>query len=143
MTTTKTVEIEPEKYNQTKEIRIQGATLFGSLSPFDVPREATATYDQQRKEFRIKLRYLTPDEPRATVDVAKEIVLLVGKNSGKLYEIVVRGQEPQTIKIQLTAKVGELARESERTFPQDFVRRLNLETAQRVLEDKQELYAVG
>lgn len=143
----KKVDLDSARYNQIQDMNVAGVTIRGSLSPFDVPRQAAATYDDKTREYRIFLYYLTPDEPTKIKDLSKDIAVFLGQNSGKLYQILIRGQEPRTIqnfRVTLLNRVDDLvSREAENETPSGYLQHLNLLVAKRVLEDNQELYSVA
>jgi hypothetical protein len=142
----KKFEFSPEKYNQIKEIQIEGRTIQGSLSPFDFPREATAVYDDESKDFRILFSYLTPSEPRVIRELSNELVVYLGESSGKLYEILIRNQEPAAIehfKPTLFSQVEDLAHSENRTEQNKYVQELNLRVAKEMLEQEPELFSVA
>ncbi len=144
MEKTKRIILQADKYNLLKEITIQGVTVKGSLSPYDIPRQATVSYDQLAKEYKIHFDYLTPEEPKIENKASAEISLFLGQSSGKLYDILVCGQEPGSlmeIKLELIAKVTDLAEETERSTPPNYTKELNLLVAKKFLEENQELYS--
>jgi hypothetical protein len=143
---TKEVPIDAKKYNQIREISVEGATIKGALSPYDFPHHATAVYDEKKKEYAIHFKYLTPDEERSEVPVAKEISLFVGKNSGKLYDVIVRGQEPHGLRqfnLQLVSGVKQLEKESREQSPKNYVAWLNLQATERILAEADALYSAA
>ncbi len=143
MTKTKRITIETERYNQIKELTVRGHKVSGTLSPYDVPRQAAVAYDSEKREYRIRLIYLTPDEPTTESPVSKEVSFYLGVESGKLYEVLIRGQEPGHIKdvrLQLVDRVNELAIKSQQSSPHNYVKQLNLLAAKKFLEEKEELY---
>lgn len=145
MTITKRLNIEAQEYNQIKDLTLHGHMVRGALSPYDLPRQATVAYEPEKREFRIHFIYLTPDEPTAENPVSKEISLYLGEKSGKLYDIVIRGQAPdalRAVRLKLIGKVEDLARESEKDSPANYVKQLNLLVAKRFLEERDELYTV-
>jgi hypothetical protein len=144
---TKRVDLDSAHYNQVQDLKVAGVTVRGSLSPFDVPRQVAASYDDQSKEYRIFLKYLTPDEPTTMTDLSKEIAVFLGQSSGKLYQILIRRQEPGTIrnlKLTVTNSVDDLvSRELRVGDPSSYLQHLNLLVAKKVFEENPELYSVA
>ncbi|HEX8071647.1 MAG TPA: hypothetical protein VF546_16975 [Pyrinomonadaceae bacterium] len=82
----KVVEIELELGAEyvTRQSLMEGKTRF-SLTPFDIPISARVVWDGDKSVLTIEFRYLTPHEPRKTINVNKDIEMSVGKFSYKLY----------------------------------------------------------
>lgn len=143
----KKIDLDSAQYNQIQDVKVGGVTIRGSLSPYDVPRQAAVTYDDATKEYRIFLQYLTPDEPTKVRELSNGIAVFLGQNSGKLYQILIRGQEPRTIqnlRVTLLSRVDDLvSRQAEDATPSSYLQHLNLLAAKKVLEDNQELYSVA
>ena len=140
----KKINLEGEKYNQLQELTIRGVKIKGSLSPYDIPRQATVSYDEKEREYKIHFIYLTPDEPKSEKKASAEISLFLGQSSGKLYDIVIRGQAPgnlRNIQVELISKIADLAQETERKTPLNYRKELNLLVAKKFLEENQELYS--
>ena len=145
MEKTKNINLESAKYNVLKEIIVRGVKMRGSLSPYDIPRQAKVSYDAFAKVFKIHFVYLTPDEPTTEKKTSPDISLFLGRSSGKLYDIRVQGQEPAdlfNIKVQLVAQIGHLAMESETSNPPNYIKELNLLVAKKFLEENSELYSI-
>ena len=53
----KEVTLDASKYNEIREIWVQGVKVKGSLSPYDVPRQADISYDDSSKEYKIHFVY--------------------------------------------------------------------------------------
>ena len=135
----KEVTLDTSKYNEIREICIQGVKVKGSLSPYDLPRQADISYNDSSKEYKIHFVYLTPDEPKSEQKVSQIISLFLGQSSGKLYDIVVRAQELvdlQHIRFQLISEVGALAEQSEKAVHPNYIKEFNLLAAKRMLEEE-------
>ena len=146
MEKTKSINFDPVKYNVLKEISVRGVKVNGSLSPYDIPRQAKVSYDELSKVFKIHFVYLTPDEPKSEKRASPDIALFFGQSSGKLYDIHVHKQDQANlldIKIQLVAKIGDLADESEKSTPPNYIKELNLLVAKKFLEENTELFIVA
>jgi hypothetical protein len=146
MEITKKINLEAGKYNILKDIIVNGVKVKGSLSPYDIPRQATVSYDRLGREYRIHFAYLTPDEPKKQTKISPEIWLFMGQSSGKLYDIVIRKQEQESIReiiLRLIAKIDDLAQETERSTPPNYIKELNLLVAKKFLEENQDLYSLA
>jgi len=146
MEKTRKINLEAARYNLLKGITIRGVKVQGSLSPYDIPREAAVSYDEMAREYKIHFVYLTPDEPKSERKASPEISLFLGQTSGKLYDIVVRRQELGSlfkIRLELIAKISDLAQETEKSTPPNYIKELNLLVAKKFLEENQELYSVA
>jgi hypothetical protein len=114
------------------------------LSPYDFPHHATTVYDAKEKSYAIHFNYLTPDEEKNEVTISKEISLMIGRNSGKLYDVILLGQEPNRLKqfkLELVTGVRNLEKKSREHSPQNYVAALNLLATERILEESDALYA--
>lgn len=141
----KNIDLEPAKYNVSKEFVIRGVKLNGSLSPYDIPRQAKVSYDARERLFKIHFVYLTPDEPTKELKTSSDISLYLGQSSGKLYDIYVRGQAPEnllSIRLQLVSQLHDLAAESEVSNPPNYIKELNLLAAEKFLDENHEVYEV-
>lgn len=145
MTHTRKVVIEPDKYNEMKEIEVDNLKVPGVLSPFDIPHGATATYDSSQNTLKIVLNYLTPDEPKFKIMESDHVSLALGKRSGKLYDVLITNFDPNSledVQVELFTLIGELADRSGRDEPHNYVKMFNLLAAKKILESEADLYSV-
>ena len=146
MKRTKTILLDTAKFNRIRNLEVHGLNVPGALSPYDVPKEATIAYDDLTKDFTINLKYLTEDEPIKELRAATDMLLYLGKGSGKLYRVVIKGQDAATlhdVRHRLAASVEDLAEKSRKSRPSSLVEFLNLETTKQLLEETPEVYAVA
>ncbi len=145
MKLTKTVLFDTARFNQIRNLEVHGINVPGALSPYDVPKEATIAYDDLTKDFTIYLKYLTQDEPTKEWKAANDMSMYLGKASGKVYRILVKGQDAaglSNLSLRLAAGLEDLAQQSKKSRPSRLVEFLNLETTKHLLEQTPELYLV-
>lgn len=122
-----------------KTIRIRGLHI-GELSPYDVPQKAGAAYDENSKTFTVFFNYLTPDEPTHD-QKGNAITLKIGKNTGKLYGIVVSDCEKTNIpdiRVEVTNIIARAVKKAEED--NKLVPAMNLALAQKILEKDKNIY---
>jgi hypothetical protein len=145
MEKTKNITLEPKRYNVRKEIMVRGVKVDGSLSPYDIPRQAKISHDEFARIFKIHFVYLTPDEPTSEQKLSPDISVFLGQSSGKLYDIQVREQDVANlpnIKLELVAQIGNLATASEASTPPNYIKELNLLVAKKFLEENPDVYNI-
>jgi len=83
---TKKIELDPWSFTESEEQVVNGVKIRVGMSPYDVPESIEGSYDQEANRFVIRFGYVGGNEP--TVERGVEpVVLMVGKRSGRLYEI--------------------------------------------------------
>ena len=87
MNTSQRVDVKQSEVNEATDEDVRGVTVRVMLSPFDVPRAASADYDKDGRIFRLKFEYLGSDEPTREKASGEGISLVVGKHSERLYGI--------------------------------------------------------
>ena len=118
-----------DKYRK-KSVTIKGIK-YGSLSPYDFPLKVKAVYEEMKKMFSLSFTYLTPCEPIKVLKLRKgEILLQVGKISGKLYNVGIncpsKEDLPASVRIELVSELDKLIKDSEKKIPNRLVEHENL-----------------
>jgi hypothetical protein len=134
----KVVEINTS-YADGQEILIKAEKLRASLSPYDIPQNVTTYYDEKNKVFNFELKYLTPDEPKIETDSDDNIVLILGKNSGKVYGGRINDQPKNKLPGVRLVIIGAIARLLEKV-PTDrpSIKRMNYGLIKDFLEKEKE-----
>ncbi len=83
-----------------KKVKGVGINLF--LSPYDIPEAVKGDYDEKAGQFIISFNYFTGVEDLQSEITDKNVTLKVGKNSNRIYKIVINVKA-------LGAKVVQLA----------------------------------
>lgn len=78
-------------------------------SPYDVPQGVRGGYDASLKRFVIEFRYIAPEET-TELDLEQHVVAEVGRNSGRIYRLIVDVDSLQVegVRLQLSHVVDEL-----------------------------------
>lgn len=64
-----------------------------NISPYDLPEFVTSHYDGSENKLTVALGYITA-EPLSELDTGESRVrLMLGKKSGRIYRVIVRGPE--------------------------------------------------
>jgi hypothetical protein len=104
-------------YVNRQSVTIDNVRL--SLTPFDIPRSARVTWDEQCKSLTIEFQYLTPDEPKGAVRVNRDVEMSTGKFSHKFYgAIVSHANSVIEATHKLTAALEEIRRRFDVQKPQ-------------------------
>lgn len=79
-----------------------------SMSPYDIPQFVGGSYCQKRKKFIIEFKYLT-EEPTIEKPLTDHVISVVGKNSGRLYGLLLDLAElgVSTISLKLKPMLSE------------------------------------
>jgi hypothetical protein len=85
--TSKWIEVDPKAVNLPKTEKLDGVEVTVMMSPYDVPQALRGRYDDTSRRFVIEFRYLGEEETRDETH-REHVVLRLGKNSGRLYGIV-------------------------------------------------------
>jgi len=106
------IPIENDEINQPKAEDIRGVELHVFLSPYDVPQGIRGFYDDDKDRFIVELKYLTDEklvEEQSEESPEQHVSLLVGKNSGRLYKILidVRTLEADSVELIVYEMVNE------------------------------------
>lgn len=129
-------------------ITVKGA-YHGRLSPFDIPRSASSTYDAKKQELSIRFKYLTPAEPVRPVKTQgreglSDVALILGRRSRKLYGVVITGitaQQIPDVRVEIEEAIDSAEHKLSDKRAEDLVPLLNLKTARDFLKDNEELFA--
>jgi len=85
--TSEWIEVDPSAVNPPKTEELDGVEVTVLMSPYDIPKALRGRYDKSSKRFVIEFHYIGDE---ATRDEPSEghLVLRLGKNSGRLYGII-------------------------------------------------------
>jgi hypothetical protein len=122
-----------------KHRTIRGVDITLVMSPYDIPEAVRGDYNKELQRFVIEFRYMS-DEPWERSRCDNNIILRIGRNSGRLYgiEVDVHALAAQMINLRMdvakavTNAINRLARQAERAQ-----RRENYEVAKDAIEEKQ------
>src|SRR5688500_8077636 len=87
MTTSQRVEVKQSEINEAISEDVRGVTVKVMLSLFDVPRTASADYDETARIIRLKFDYIGGHEQTIEKSSGDGVYLIVGKHSERLYGI--------------------------------------------------------
>lgn len=110
--TTEWMNVSHEAINKPEETNIRGIRVEMMISPSDLPKASRIVCDEDSDEIAIEFRYLFNNEPIIISQDRNGIKFHSGKNSGKIYRIVVNptnianGSE-NTIELTLAIQVAE------------------------------------
>lgn len=122
-------------------VDVNAEQTFVRLSPFDVPHSAEAEFDEVRKRFVITLLYLTTEERPRTEKVGENLEIVLGKNTGKLYRIIIHNTSLETLpNIRLTLSNALDSMVKRVSAESSWANRLNYQMARDVLQNER-LYA--
>jgi hypothetical protein len=82
------IEVSQEEVNKPKSSRVQGVRVQLMISPLDVPNASRARVDDETSDFIVEFRYLSGSEPKVVMPQHDGVSFMLGKNSGKIYQII-------------------------------------------------------
>lgn len=82
------IEVSQKEVNKPQSSRVQGVRVQLMISPLDVPNATRARVDDETSNFVVEFRYLSGSEPKVTVPQHDGVSFVLGKNSRKIYQIV-------------------------------------------------------
>jgi len=77
-------------------------TVGLNLSTFDIPRSASAVYDQTAHALVIRFQYIDREGPAPAQPLTKDITVVTGKNSGKLLLIRINAWDEKSGQLRVT-----------------------------------------
>lgn len=80
--------IDPAKFNKPRHERIQGADVEVLSSPYDVPSAVRGGVDLTSNTYVLEFKYIGGDEPLALAELSKNLSVMLGRNSKRLYKVV-------------------------------------------------------
>lgn len=84
---TQWIDIDPEEIDAKERGAKKGIHLEFSLSPYEIPERVRGYYCEDLKRFVIEFRYMT-DEPLVERRVSEHVSMKEGRNSGRLYDVL-------------------------------------------------------
>lgn len=136
------VNIDPE-YAANHDVVVEAQKLRASLSPYDIPYSATASYNEDEKIYSIDLHYLTPNEPTVVKEAQEDVYIVAGKTSGKVYGIRIHNQEKENlpqVQIDISSAVDSMMEETQGSEPSN--RNMHYALVKDVVQHEEDLYAV-
>jgi hypothetical protein len=103
MATWKRVDIDDLNKPRTTSIRGVSVTVY--FGQDDMPMYLKGDFDQQRNKFVIVFRYDSESEPSRRLNYAPHVVLTVGQDSERLYEVELDVNAMNVQAVQLLGKV--------------------------------------
>lgn len=85
--------LDPRELNHDVLNTVHGVNIAVGLSPFDVPDSIQGRYDEELGKFLIEFNYLTAEDRVSVGDDSHPVQLFVGKQSQRLYAIIVDVQK--------------------------------------------------
>jgi hypothetical protein len=85
------ISLKPEEIDSKEQAAGKagkGVHLELSLSPYDIPERVRGYYNEELKRFVIEFRYIN-DEPLVERKLSDHVIVKEGKNSGRLYDVLV------------------------------------------------------
>jgi hypothetical protein len=82
------IEVSQKEVNKPQSSKVQGVTVQLMLSPLDVPNATRARVDDETSDFIVEFKYLSGSEPMITLPQGDGVSFVLGKNSRKIYQIV-------------------------------------------------------
>jgi hypothetical protein len=113
----KWLELNQIPLNEWRQEELNGVLVQVSVSPYDVPIAVRGYPDSDPGWFVIEFKYATEEELRPA-EGAPHIVLLLGKNSGRIYKIRINRKALAVEKVGLELKVEKLQQEVSRAIDQ-------------------------
>jgi hypothetical protein len=131
------ITLSPRELNRVDRERVHGIEISIGTSPDDLPDAARGFYSQEHDCFVVEFRYLgeSAEKRIAEPEASGEIELMVGKNSGRLYQIRLNNKAikpPGILLKMLIPKVGGAIQSLEAARPN---RIRNYEVARKVIEE--------
>lgn len=108
------------------------------LSPYDIPRAASFSYNAKKKEFQIEFEYpLTPEETTTEREL-DGISIEFGDNTGKLYSASASDVTEKQGFAEIESALGQAMDEYDTAQPQDKVPYLNFSLAKDFLASEED-----
>lgn len=82
------VPFDLDELDRPRDGSVKGVKVVLHPSPFDLPDDAIREYDPVKRRLTLRFRYLGQPE-RATTIESQNVRLRLGRNSGRVYEIVI------------------------------------------------------
>ena len=102
------IPINADSLQAEERQEIAGVEIVVGLSPYDIPSHFRAYYDPILKRFVIGFKYLSEDEERLTQTQNDHISLVVGKESGSLYEVQLKVDDLKAFSVSLRVGLPEV-----------------------------------
>jgi hypothetical protein len=135
MTNLPWIPIDTSTSDVPTEKRVRGVLVKVILSPYEVPREIRGGYDSSEDRFAIEFRYIT-EEPFRVIKHDEHLSLCVGRNSGRLFRILIDVTALRAEHVQLQLEIPRLASAAIDALRPRFAKRAsNYDLAQRAIED--------
>lgn len=82
------IPLKPESFDESHKEKRKGIHIEVSLSPYDIPEGVLGFFREDKKQFVIKLKYIS-EEPTKEQRVSPHMCALIGRNSGRLYGFLI------------------------------------------------------
>jgi hypothetical protein len=99
--------LRPDEIDLKESEAERGVQLQSSLSPYDIPEQLRGYYSEFLKRFVIEFRYMT-DESLVERKLSDHVTIKEGKNSGRLYDILVDVEAPNVHRITEAIREAKL-----------------------------------
>lgn len=141
------IQLDPNEYDEPREIGMADVEVDVFISPFEIPRGVRGYYDKARKRFVIQFKYIATHEPIDRLSTEpSQVQTFIGRNSGRIYEfeIDVDGLGAQSVSLRLRAAQEAIEAMREHVPSSGAKPWWNSHVANRVLQDRQqEVFAVS
>lgn len=135
------VRLDPAKFGKESGEGIQGVEIHVFLSPYDVPMAVRGHFDDRKRRFVIRFRYIVSEPSKSFKSDYKYIRLSVGKNSGRLQAIEVDVDALKATRVGLRMLVPRAVKDAIEQLasePKHGPHRANYRIAGDVIADRQE-----
>lgn len=133
------IPVNTSEINELRVVSLHGVNVNVYLSPYDVPRGIRGYFDREADRFAIEFQYIVK-EPTKKLDGKDGVVTVyVGKNSGRLYRILINVNKIKVDHVALEVRVSELVSEKISELKKKMQKRKeNYDVAGRVIQETQE-----
>lgn len=89
--------------------KVRGMSIQVHVSPFDIPQAIRGRYDDASRRFVIELQYMGKERTEIR-ELSPQVILLVGRRTGRIYEIQVdvHSENIGAIRIQLMNSAAQV-----------------------------------
>jgi hypothetical protein len=125
------IEVDQRKLAAPRREVVNGVEMQVFVSPYDVPQAIRGAYDDSKHRFAIELKYVGDDEPLESRQPHDNVVMFVGKESGRLkrIEIDVDRLNVSAVALKIISAIDSFAKQSH-----TFRRRTNYDAAKKAIE---------
>jgi|SRR5215207_6986941 len=132
--------VDPTTLTESVKKKVDGVEVTLLVSPYDIPDAFRGYYDHNKKRFIVEFHYLG-DEQRKEVAQSEHVTLQLGRNTGRIYGLLIDVDKAGAQWVMLTLAAIEERRRQQHRIPR---RAMNSAVASRLFKEKApELQAVA